>query len=179
MHTFKWILTVTLMLVSSSVFAQMLEPKTQTLTTNDRRLETAHHMASQSIAAFRTNDFQAYVRFIHPVMIKDAGGRETMVQITRHSKVTLDEQTDGYDTSVKQPTRLIQGTENLYTIVPQKVTLQLKSDQTINRDSYLLGVSGDNGRTWKFVDGGTDAAKIRQLFPDFPANERLPNEPQR
>lgn len=176
MYAFKWILVAGFMFVSTSAFAQMLEPKVQTHTANDRRLDTAHQFASQSIAAFRSNDFQAYVKFLHPVVVEDAGGRDTMIQITRHGKVTLDEQTDGYDTSVKQPTRLIQGTRNLYTVVPQQVTLRLKDDQTINRSSYLLGVSDNDGKSWKFVDGGTDAQKIRQLFPDFPANERLPNE---
>lgn len=179
MHTIKWILTLTIMLVSTSVFAQMLEPKVQTHTSNDRRLDAAHQLASQSIAAFRANDFNAYIKFIHPVIVEDVGGKDLMIQITRHGKVTLDEQTDGFDTSVKQPTRLIQGTQNLYTIVPQQVTLRLKNDETINRNSYLLGVSGNDGRSWKFVDGGTEAEKIRQLFPDFPANERLPNDPPR
>ncbi len=176
MNTCKLLLTTIFLLVNSTVFAQMLQPRTQTLTANDSRLTAAYQAASSTIAAFRGDDFQAYVKLVHPAVLEDVGGRDKMIQITRHGKVTLDEQTDGYDTRVRMPTRLIQGTKGLYTIVPQTVTLQLKNDQSIDRDSYLLGVSSDKGRSWKFIDGGTEAAKIRELLPDFPQNERLPND---
>lgn len=179
MNTYKVLLTAIFLFVNSVVYGQMLQPRAQTQTTNDSRLTSAHQAASASIAAFRGDDFKAYVKLIHPAAIEDAGGREKMIQITRHGKVALDEQTKGYDASVRMPTRVIEGTREIYTVVPQTVSLRLENSETFDRQSYLLGVSENNGRSWTFIDGGTEAAKIREMLPGFPQSERLPNEPRR
>ena len=89
MNAFKLPLTVALILAASTTFAQQLQPRTQT--SNDARIGTAYQAASQAIAAFRNGDFKGYVAFMHPSAIKDSGGRDQMIQITRHGKVTLDE----------------------------------------------------------------------------------------
>lgn len=177
MNVYRLVLTVALLGICSSASGQILKPKAQTMTKAvDGRISAAFMTADQSLTAFRSDDFKAYIRFIHPAAIKFAGGKEDMMQALRQGKVALDLHTSGYDTSLQQPKRLIRGTSNLYTVVPQTVTLQLANKQTINRSSYLLGVSADDGRTWKFVDGGTPATDIRKMFPDFPKNERLPND---
>lgn len=43
------------------------------------------------------------------------------------------------------------------------------------KDSYLLGVSRDDGRTWHFVDGGNlTREKLVRVLPDFPSDLELP-----
>jgi hypothetical protein len=178
MNAFKLTMVAVFLLMATCASAQQLQPRSQTMTSNDSRLGAAYDAASRAIAAFRSADYKGYTAMMHPSVIEDVGGRDQMIAVTKQGKVTLDEQTDGYDTNVRVPTRAIQGTKNLFTIVPQTVSLRLKNNQSFSRESYLLGISADNGRTWKFIDGGTEPAKIRELVPDFPRTERLPTEPR-
>lgn len=189
--------TMVAALFTSHACAQVLQPRqavqqqqtqTQTQTASilnnvtpnaDARINAAFQTASHALAAFRQNDFEAYVDHTHATLIEAEGGRDRMVELSTQAKTALAEQTDGFDTQVRQPTKLIAGTTSLYAIIPQTVFITLKNGQEMNRTSYLLGVSGDNGRNWKLVDGATGAVRIRELFSDFPQNERLPDEPRR
>ena len=144
----------------------------------DARLTSAYNAATASLAAFRQNDFETLVNLMHEKAIEDGGGREQMIATAQLAKDTLELQTEGFDSQVHFPTRIIEVGETRFTIVPQTVTIRLKSDQALDRNSYLLGVSHDNGRSWRFVDGASGAQKIRELFPDIPANS-LPDDIQR
>jgi hypothetical protein len=42
--------------------------------------------------------------------------------------------------------------------------------------SYLLGISSDNGKTWKFVDGAGLDDKITGGLPKLPAKLKLPEK---
>lgn len=161
----------------SPAIGQTLKPRLETNEKLDARLRAAYDSASRSLAAFRTGDYETFANFVHAKVMDEVGGRQNMINLTKQGKVALDEQTDGYDSSVKPPKRLIATANNLFTVVPQSVTVRLKSGQEILRDSYLLGVSADNGKSWKFIDGAGGAKKLREMMPEFPRNERLPDEP--
>ena len=167
----------------------------------DARLNAAYNTATASLAAFRQNDFETYVDLMHEKAIEDAlmnekaieeqrpkqqpgnqaratfdgVGREQMISLVQRGKDTLELQTEGYDSQVHYPKRIIEAGSTCYAIIPQTVTIRLKSEQTLDRNSYMLGVSANNGRSWKFVDGAFGAQKIRELFPDIPA-QSLPDD---
>ena len=42
--------------------------------------------------------------------------------------------------------------DNTFVIVPETVEIQLPKDK-MEVKSYLLGISADDGKTWKFLDG--------------------------
>ena len=176
-------------LVTSTVTGQMLQPATQVQSTQtsgtragavtDARITAAYNAASASLAAFRENDFEAFANLTHEKIIEDGGGREQLIALTQQAKEILAIQTEGYDSQVHPPQQIIESGQESYAIVPQTVSIELKSKQQLDRRSYLFGISSDNGRSWKFVDGSAGAQKIRELFPGFPANQRLPDEPVR
>lgn len=173
---------------------------TQTAGT-DARLNAAYNTATASLAAFRQDDFETYVDLMHEKAIEDAlmrekaieelrqnqqpgnqaraaiegSGREQMISLAQRGKDTLEQQTAGYDTQIGFPRQIIEVGEMCFAIIPQTVTIRLKSEQSLDRSSYLLGVSANNGRSWKLVDGASGAQKIRELFPDIPA-QSLPDD---
>jgi hypothetical protein len=67
--------------------------------------------------------------------------------------------------------------EHLFGVLP--ATLQVSFPQgTVTQKSYLLGISTDKGKTWKFVDGaGMDNPKAKQvLLPVLPKTLQLPKK---
>jgi hypothetical protein len=79
------------------------------------------------------------------------------------------------DAQAATPTQLhtAQGAR-VYAIVPQRVVMR-RPEGRFGLDSYLIAVSSDDGRTWKFVDGTRlTPAIVTMLFPDFPSGIELP-----
>ena len=69
--------------------------------------------------------------------------------------------------------------QNKFVIVPTQLTLSLPG-ATIQADSFLLGISSDLGKTWKFVDGAGIATQEQQkkLLPPLPDDFQLPKPKQ-
>jgi hypothetical protein len=81
--------------------------------------------------------------------------------------------------SVKTPEPLsyTESSGDLYSVIPQDVQLISANGSQIGRHSYLIGISSDNGTTWKFVDGqgiGADRKNIETVLPKFPKDLPLP-----
>ena len=173
--TFAFLTTA--LLLSTQARGQLLEPQKQTQTSGtDIRITNAWQAASNSLAAFREGNVAAFVKMTHPRMIESEGGKDRLADMTQRAKAALDEQTNGYDSRVEQPNRIIEGNGIAFTIIPQSVSIRLKAGQQLDRKSFLLGISEDDGRTWKLVDGAVGAPKIRELFPEFPRTTSLPGE---
>ena len=105
--------------------AQTLQPRIQQ-SNDDSRIAAAWKGASNVLAAFRSGDFEAYANLTHRSIIENQGGRETMIAMSKQAKLTLEQQTDGFDSTVDKPTRIIGATRTVYTVVPQNVSIRLK-----------------------------------------------------
>jgi hypothetical protein len=68
-------------------------------------------------------------------------------------------------------------TEGDYTfvVVPTKLDMTIPCGKAVAK-SYLLGISPDGGKTWKFVDGsGMENKEFREKgLPKLPAKLKLP-----
>lgn len=51
-----------------------------------------------------------------------------------------------------------------FAVVPTTMTLKTPQGK-VSQDGFVLGVSEDNGKNWKFVSGSTKE-KLKILFPD-------------
>jgi hypothetical protein len=47
----------------------------------------------------------------------------------------------------------------------------------IHQKSFVIGVSGDKGKTWTFVDAGDkDRKALKQILTDLPEKHKLPEK---
>ena len=62
-----------------------------------------------------------------------------------------------------------------YVVIPVSLEMKAPGGRVLS-DTYLLAISFDQGKTWKYVDGNRlgDKARRDRLFPDFPASLTLP-----
>jgi hypothetical protein len=65
-----------------------------------------------------------------------------------------------------------------YVILP--TTLQVRAPKfRVVTGAYMLGISTDGGKTWKFVDASLSTPEDRyRIFPDLPARLQFPKKKQ-
>ena len=101
------------------------------------------------------------------------GGRDALIAIMKNGK-DKDAPPDVEDTVIEAPSQMVKGEKRTFAVVPQTVAVKVPEGRLILK-SYLLGVSADEGKTWRFVDGvELDRPKALSLFPDLAPGITLP-----
>ena len=115
--------------------------------------------------AFIEGDYERLADYTHPKVVELTGGREKMAEFVRKGMAEM--KADGlepltYVTS--EPTQVLKVGEQTYAVVPARLRLRAKETVFVS-ESFMLGVSGDGGKTWKFVSGNVDPATLKTLLP--------------
>jgi hypothetical protein len=123
-----------------------------------------------------TEDFDTFVRYTHPAVVQSLGGRDKFIGWLR--KVSASRRAEGYrivESSAAEPLQIVKAGDELHAVLPLKhVTVREKHGE-LHSPGYLLGVSDDGGRTWKFINGSALTEKdLRNLLPNYNRKLKLP-----
>lgn len=134
--------------------------------------------AQEMLTAFKQGNYARLIDFMPEKAIKELGGRQAAAQLAEQAMKSLKDNgatITAYE--VGEPRPVMEEGANAFTIVPTRMELTL-SGQRIAAKSYLLAISGDKGKTWKFLDGaGLDNVAARnKLLPKLPAKLKLPGK---
>lgn len=159
-----------LVLIALFLSACTGEPGNAPITTAEASAEAS---AKELTNCFLVGDFRPMARLTLPAIVDGMGGPDKMAKRI----------TEGMQGGPKiAGTRVGSATTHrrgdvLYAFVP--FTLEFAGmPGTEAKDSYLLGVSRDDGRTWHFVDGASlTREKLLRVLPDFPSDLELPRRP--
>ena len=116
--------------------------------------------------AFVEGDYERLTDYTHTKIVEMAGGREKMVEFVR--KGVAEMKADGFEPLsyvTSEPTQVIEVGGQTYAVVPARLRLRAKETVYVS-ESFLLGVSDDGGKTWKFVSGSVDPSTLKTLLPD-------------
>jgi hypothetical protein len=117
--------------------------------------------ANELYAAFDKNDFDKFVELTHPKVIEKVGGRENLVLMMKKVAEQNPKIFETFSTSVGNPQSLVKAEGLLFGVVPQKIEGITHEKHKIVQKACVVGVSNDQGKTWKFVSG----EKFDALFP--------------
>lgn len=117
--------------------------------------------ANELYAAFDKNDFDKFVEQTHPKVIEKVGGRENLVLMMKKVAEQNPKIFETFSTSVGNPQSLVEAEGLLFGVVPQKIEGITHEKHKIVQKACVVGVSNDQGKTWKFVSG----EKFDELFP--------------
>ncbi len=118
-------------------------------------------------------DFAAAIDCMPDDIVAALGGRDTL--IAQAQKGAAEMKAGGgsiVSFTVDTPSSLAASTTHTYAVVPTHVVVKVH-DRVGERTGYMLAVSADDGRTWKFVDG-VSPELVAKLFPDMPKELVLP-----
>jgi len=126
---------------------------------------------------------------IAPAAITRAGGRDKVIatraeQRRNHralnTQLSADDRRFGTMHVENERPSLIDGGPITFAVVPSIITLDMPLDTRIRGRTFMLSVSEDGGKSWRFVStlvSGSHAltrATIETMFPTFPKSASLP-----
>jgi hypothetical protein len=139
--------------------------------------EVRHNLKTQAEAmgkAMANDDHQALVDLTYPRVVRLAGGRTRMILTLQETALKIGAVWPVRSVRIHEPTGPASSAGELFAVVP--FTLELKGPQERRTlEGYLVGVSGDRGATWKFLDcSGADRDAVKDKLPQFPDALALP-----
>ena len=122
----------------------------------DAKLSAALKQAQECSDATLEGDYEKLADMTHPNVVKLVGGKEKMVDLLKKSMAKMKDEGIIFESckASAADSSLRSGT-SLYCIIPTVVKIKFddKSEKKrLTQQSFLLGVSTDDGKTWKFMD---------------------------
>ena len=131
--------------------------------------------AEESSRAFLEGDYGRLADYTYPKLVELLGGREKMAEFVR--KGVEDLKAGGFNplSSVPSaPVQVLRVGRQTYAIVPLKFKMRAPG-QVLVSDSFMIAVSDDGGKDWKFLSGASvDEARLKILLPGAAGKLKLP-----
>ncbi|MFO0619394.1 MAG: hypothetical protein U0414_42790 [Polyangiaceae bacterium] len=147
---------------------------TGTPTRNERCLAAAR----ECIVPLAKADYDRLATCMPDDVIAALGGREQLAGAMALAKNEMEKRGAVIEeATVDAPSDLVTNEGRTFAILPTHLTVKT-NDARVRQSGFLVGVSDDEGKTWKFVDGA-GGEKVRQLTK-LPASVTLPakSEPE-
>ncbi len=156
-----------LLLLSCTVL--MLAAQAQLLTTAVER------EAQKFAKALMGNDYEKVLAYTHDRVITVMGGREAALGLMKKSMEEMKSKGFGVeDTKIGAPQQPQQIGAWTLSLVSETLTLRMPGGKA-QQESWLLGISGDGGKTWKFIDlGPLSEDQLFNVFPEFKGQFKMP-----
>jgi hypothetical protein len=103
-----------------------------------------------------------------------AGGREAVIaQIQSDMQLVKQKGFILKEIINEAPGDVVVDGDRLMVVIPH--TVKMTTPQwRISKRSFVIGVSGDKGQTWTFINGDVDPARLKGTLPDLPETLKLP-----
>jgi uncharacterized protein (TIGR03067 family) len=124
--------------------------------------------------ALMRHDFGKVVDMSHPKVIEMGGGRDKTISMMEAR--SQDMKSRGVvirSATVGEPSDPVKSGAELFIVVPFRLEMTFPGGKAF-QDSFVIGDSVDQGKTWVFVDGTGDTKTIKQILPNLPEQLYLP-----
>lgn len=143
-----------------------------------RAKEFAKTQAREINEALLRDDFSTVVQHSLPNVVKFNGGVEKMIAaMERSSREMKSSGTVIHAASVGEPDELVTQGEELFVVVPLDLELKVPNGK-LRASSFVIGISNDGGKNWKFVNGDLDTQTVKLAVPNLPSKLRIPTRSQ-
>jgi hypothetical protein len=125
-------------------------------------------------------DFAKAVDLTYPKLVEERGGRDKLIASLEMSTKLLKNQ--GFvlqSAEADEPGEFLTEGENTFVIVPTTNAMRAPGGGTVGGKTYLLGISSDKGKTWRFMQGTelSNRGLRAKVLPKLPAKLKLPDLP--
>ncbi|RYY88908.1 MAG: hypothetical protein EOO15_07735 [Chitinophagaceae bacterium] len=140
---------------------------------------TIKKQAMEMGKALIKNDFNSFVKYMHPNVIAYAGGKEQMkakmdsaYAMSKRFGVTFKRYFIG------NPGKIVVYNKQLQAVLPQSTTLSMALGDVTMQSSFLV-ISADGGKSWWFIDTNVyHADKLKSILPDLSPELVIPPRTQ-
>ena len=172
-----WLFIVFLAFQSASGQNVIADKIIQNISVNqsDLRTENLKKQASEYFEAYDKSDVDRLVELTHPKSFEKDGSRENFAKMMKHFLKLFSEVYEFRSSLVESSSGLFEIDNYLFGVVPYKLEgIRNFEKNKVVKLSSIVGISSDNGKNWKFVNG----LAFSELFPDVAKKVQIPNERQ-
>lgn len=130
----------------------------------------------QMNAAVQSGELTKLIDLTHPKAVELVGGRKTMIAVIEKS--TEDMKQRGLEilsNTTGSPSDPITVDGEMYIVVPHKMEMKAPGGK-LHVNAFVIGVSNDEGKSWKYVNGDLAHKMIKQVLPNLPEELKLPSK---
>lgn len=137
-------------------------------------LEQADDMGKKFIA----KDYAGFLLYTHPIVVKNMGNREKMLEETTKSFKQLEAENITF-LAVKfgAPSKIITVGNELQCIIPQMIEMKVPGG-TLTAHTSLIAISNNKGKNWYFVDASNNNLENMKLLLPTLSSELILPDPQ-
>ncbi|MBS1609532.1 MAG: hypothetical protein JSS70_12395 [Bacteroidetes bacterium] len=114
------------------------------------------------------NDFNRFVKYMHPAIVEFAGGKEQMK--ARMDSAYLAMKRFGVSFKkywIENPGEIVQYKNQLQSVLPVSTTLLTPLGE-LTAETSIIVISADKGKNWWFIDTNVyDTDKVKNVLPDL------------
>jgi hypothetical protein len=124
--------------------------------------------AARFAAATFNGDHKTVIDLTYPALIELSGGREMMQKLITDKIESIRKRgITKFDGSVGSPGKFYKAGNQIHCLIPEYIIFKMPKGHYTGQ-SYLLGVSDDKGKHWKFLDvGNMPPTILHKLLPNF------------
>jgi hypothetical protein len=142
----------------------------------DEAAERARTQATEMYQALQQGDLDTFSDHTHPRLVALMGGKRELVRATKKFLDTL--QVEGFairSATVREVQQVVRPRRGWVQAILPTDLVMAGAGKEFRQTSYLLGLSQDDGRTWKFVDTGKlGEEQIRKILPECSPELTIP-----
>src|SRR5690606_3339028 len=137
----------------------------------DQRVENLREAAEAMNSAMLNRDAERFVDFTLPQLAESAGGRSKLVEVLKESFTKTFDAFSTVTLETLEPEALVEIDKKLFGVVPFRIegVIEENNNSVISQAS-MVGVSSDNGFTWKFASDAT----FFEFFPEAVGKITIP-----
>jgi hypothetical protein len=121
-------------------------------------------------------EFGKVVDLTHPKIVEQMGGRQKMIAVLEvGSKEMKSKGFQPCSIKVDTPSDPVKAGLDQYVVVPFLTEIKVPGGRLLQKAS-VVGVSGDRGKTWVFVNGDLGRKKIKEVLPNLPEQLKIPEK---
>jgi len=129
----------------------------------------------EMIKALVAGDFAKIADVRHPKVIEMNGGREKLLAVMEGGMKAAKEQGIEFVAATSgAATAPVKAGADTYIIVPFKLEMKAPVGK-LTQNTFVIGVSADDGKTWKFINGDLDRKVVRDILPHLPQELKIPD----
>ncbi len=131
--------------------------------------------AAQYSKAVLTNDYPKVISYTQDRVIETMGGKDAAIQLLKKSSEDMKAKGFGIEDAkigdANEPQKIGPWTVS---IVAEALKLKMPGNRAI-QESFLLAISGDDSKTWKFIDlGPLSEDQLFRIFPELKGKFLMP-----
>jgi hypothetical protein len=154
--------------MKSFLIAALFATIATTAAWSQEAVATIKQEAQNCAKAMLASDYDGIVRYTHPRIVTQMGGKDAVIGIMKRGMAQMQAQGTGFlDATIGQPQEPKKIGSWMTSVLPQHLVMKVPGGR-LNVDSSLLGISEDDGKHWVFIDlGGVTKEQFGQAFPEL------------